>query len=61
VGLGPQAPLWLRPCPPDPLAAIRGGATSKESGREGRGKGRGTCSKVLGVIDAPGDPIGGSK
>jgi len=48
---------------PDPLAAIRG-PTSKGRGREGRGKGGtekgigrgrggGTCSKVLGGMDAP--------
>ena len=46
AGLCPD-PLGEPKRSPDPLAAIRE-PTSKERGREGRGRGGGTCSKVLG-------------
>jgi len=60
AGLCPY-PLGELKRSPRPLAAIRG-PTSKGRGTEGgqgrggggvRGEGRGTCSKVLGGIDAP--------
>jgi len=58
AGLRPE-PLGELKCSPRPLAAIWG-PTSKGRGREGRegegrggGRGGGTCSKVLGRIDAP--------
>ena len=59
AGLCPD-PLGELKCSPDPLAAIRG-STSKgrevsegqRRGGEREGRGGGTCSKVLGGIDAP--------
>ena len=66
AGLRPD-PLRELKVPPGPLAAIRGlllrGGERRGRGGEGRGKGRekgkggGTCSKVLGGIDAPGHTI----